>query len=418
MPNNHEKESRLLIQQALEDPLARIPTCLKSTYYDYQKHLNLKYFLQVNLFAQLAYSSYTLADIFILNDIYTLLIITKLSYTVLMLLITTWMYQYYNKPQIFDLLLPTSIIGATAIWFFNLNQSLSPYTLIYQYSSLVFIVLANLGVQVRFGPSLMMSALITLMIYIGVYFNVEGNSMQLLLFSLIYLPVLCFSIYISWNSTLKSRIVFLQHTLNDYNRQAFEHMAHTDSLTGLNNRRFFEYLAKQHVQENLDKDAALQTSLIVFDVDHFKKINDSYGHDVGDRVLQIIAETARNQMRQSDILARYGGEEFVALLTKTNLEDAFKIAERLRKCIEETQVLIDQHQRLNFTISIGTAVLENCSTDLNALLKQADIALYQAKANGRNRTEQYDPNLHPNLLMNMHRSWNVEREVKVVGESI
>jgi predicted signal transduction protein with EAL and GGDEF domain len=107
----------------------------------------------------------------------------------------------------------------------------------------VFIVLANLCVQIRFWPSLITSSLITLIIYIGVYFNTRSDLYQMFLFSLIYLPVLTFSLYISWSSTLKSRMVFLQHTLNEYNRQAFENMAHTDSLTGLNNRRCFEYLA-------------------------------------------------------------------------------------------------------------------------------------------------------------------------------
>src|SRR5690606_2062776 len=133
-----------------------------------------------------------------------------------------------------DLLLPTSIIGASAIWFFNLNQSESPHTLIYQYASLVFIVLANLCVQIRFWPSLINSGLITLVIYIGVYFNTQANLYQMFLFSLIYMPVLTFSLYISWNSTLKSRLVFLQHTLNEYHRQTFENLAHTDSLPGLN----------------------------------------------------------------------------------------------------------------------------------------------------------------------------------------
>ena len=176
----------------------------------------------------------------VLNDILTLLILTKISYTLLIVMVTIWMYHSYRNLPVFDLLLPTSVIGASAIWFFNLNQSESASVLIYQYASLVFIVLANLCVQIRFWPSLITSGLITLVIYLGVYFNTHADPYQIFLFSLIYLPVLTFSLYISWNSTLKSRIVFLQYTLNKYNRQAFENMAHTDSLTGLNNRRCFE----------------------------------------------------------------------------------------------------------------------------------------------------------------------------------
>lgn len=253
------------------------------------------------------------------------------------------------------------------------------------------------------------------MIYMGVYFNVKGDLQQLVLFSLIYVPVLSFSIYISWNSTLKSRIVFLQHTLNEYNRQAFEHMAHTDSLTGLNNRRFFEYLAQQHPTHRLKEGTLSPSSLIVFDVDHFKKINDNYGHDIGDQVLQIIAKTAQSEMRNTDILARYGGEEFIALLPDTHLDDALKIADCLRQRIEQTEVFLDQVQSLKFTISVGAAILETCETDLYTVIKQADIALYQAKANGRNRVEHYDPLTSPNVVLLSQGSWNKDRAIKIIG---
>lgn len=144
MPDKYEEEARLLLQDALQDPLVRIPGSLKPAYFSHHKQLTLKYLLQVNLFAQVAYASYTLADILVLNNIMNLLILTKLGYTLVLVLITIWMYHFYRNLPVFDLLLPTSIIGASAIWFFNLNQSESPHTLIYQYASLVFIVLANL----------------------------------------------------------------------------------------------------------------------------------------------------------------------------------------------------------------------------------------------------------------------------------
>jgi len=381
------------------------PVSLKPAYFNHQKQLTLKYLLQVNLFAQVAYASYTLADILVLNDIMNLLILTKLGYTLVIVLITIWMYHFYRNLPVFDLLLPTSIIGASAIWFFNLNQSESPHTLIYQYASLVFIVLANLCVQIRFWPSLINSGLITLVIYIGVYFNTQADLYQMFLFSLIYMPVLTFSLYISWSSTLKSRLVFLQHTLNEYHRQTFENLAHTDSLTGLNNRRCFEYLVQQLIQNNLKQPAPI--SLLVFDVDHFKQINDRYGHDVGDQVLQMIAQATRNEMRRHDVLARYGGEEFIACLTETSLDDALKIAERLRHKIENIMVNLEHEHRLDLTVSIGAAILESSETDLMALIKQADIALYQAKANGRNRVECYDPELDQGLLGEL-QNWQVK----------
>nr|WP_276534868.1 GGDEF domain-containing protein [Acinetobacter lwoffii] len=265
--------------------------------------------------------------------------------------------------------------------------------------------MANLCVQIRFWPSLITSSLITLIIYIGVYFNTRSDLYQMFLFSLIYLPVLTFSLYISWSSTLKSRMVFLQHTLNEYNRQAFENMAHTDSLTGLNNRRCFEYLAQQLVQQNFDQPVPM--NLLVFDVDHFKQINDRYGHDIGDQVLQTIALSTRSEMRQHDILAHYGGEEFIAFLPETSLDEALKVAERLRHNIENIVIDLDSQHRFSFSISIGAAILESCETDLMTLIKQADIALYQAKANGRNRVEAYDPDLEQSLAGEL-QNWQVK----------
>lgn len=413
MPHDDEKESRILIQDALQDPLVRIPAPLKTAYHAHQKQLTLKYLLQVNLFAQLAYASYTLADILVLSDILHLLILTKLSYTALIVLITIWMYYFYQNLPVFDLLLPTSIIGASAIWFFNLNQSESVYTLIYQYASLVFIVLANLCVQIRFWPSLITSGLISLMIYIGVYFNTQADLYQIFLFSLIYLPVLTFSLYMSWSSTLKSRIVFLQHTLNEYNRRALERLAHTDSLTGLNNRRCFEYLAQQLVQQNLDQPVSM--CLLIFDVDHFKQINDRYGHDIGDQVLQLIAHATRHEMRQQDILARYGGEEFITFLPNTSLDEALRVAEHLRHKIENIVVDLDNQHHFSFSVSIGAAILESCETDLMTLIKQADIALYQAKANGRNRVAAYAPDLEQGLVGEMQSVWQLNPPVKIMS---
>ncbi|MFW1754583.1 hypothetical protein [Acinetobacter wanghuae] len=152
MPNEYEKDHRALIQEALNDPLARIPERLKSCYYEHQKALNLKYLLQVNLIAQFAYVVYTLADILVLTDIRTLLIVSKLGFAVVMTLITIWIYNHYQNLPLFDLLLPTSIIGASSIWFFNLNISESPYTLIYQYACWCLLCLLIYACKSVFAP--------------------------------------------------------------------------------------------------------------------------------------------------------------------------------------------------------------------------------------------------------------------------
>lgn len=129
----------------------------------------------------------------------------------------------------------------------------------------------------------------------------------------------------------------------------------------------------------------------MFDVDFFKRINDNYGHDIGDQVLQKIAEIARKEMRRDDVLARFGGEEFVALLPETSIDDAMMIAGRLRQKIESTTVCISNTIKLNFTISIGVSQLDPDEVDLHLLIKEADVALYRAKQNGRNQVVSFDP---------------------------
>jgi diguanylate cyclase (GGDEF)-like protein len=167
-------------------------------------------------------------------------------------------------------------------------------------------------------------------------------------------------------------------------------LAHTDELTQLYNRRHFVNLAENCIH---DWPRYSSTCLLMFDVDHFKQINDSYGHDVGDRVLQLIADTARKEMRHSDVLARFGGEEFIILLSDTQLQDALVIAERIRNSIQQQYLYARPELILKFTVSIGIAELESHTQDLDDLIKKADVALYAAKKSGRNRIEVYRPDM-------------------------
>ena len=141
-----------------------------------------------------------------LPDVGLLAISLKTAYTLLMMGITWGIYTYSKSILLFDLMLPLSIVGASALWFSLLNLSNSPDVPIYLYASLVFIVLANLCVQIRFKAAVLISLCISLILLIGVYFAISGNIHQLQLFILIYSPVLLFSLYISWNSTQKSRL--------------------------------------------------------------------------------------------------------------------------------------------------------------------------------------------------------------------
>jgi diguanylate cyclase (GGDEF)-like protein len=158
-----------------------------------------------------------------------------------------------------------------------------------------------------------------------------------------------------------------------------------DSLTGLYNRRFFDRRLSYEIERWRRSDHPL--SLVMFDVDHFKSINDTHGHHTGDLVLKHLAKVAKESTRDGDVLARHGGEEFVVLMPNSGLDAAANGAERLRKAIE-VNALVFEGTAIPITISAGVAATERDVTqDAQALLRAADVALYNAKHLGRNRIE-------------------------------
>ena len=166
------------------------------------------------------------------------------------------------------------------------------------------------------------------------------------------------------------------------NQDLLLELATTDSLTKLANRRHFLEKCVQEISRC--RRYAGGMALLMVDVDHFKKVNDTLGHDVGDLVLQKLARLMEEALRTSDLAGRLGGEEFGALLPETDLDQAFEVAERLRKLIEKTQITTPSGP-IGITVSIGIGGnLAGCQT-IEELLKHADLALYEAKAGGRNR---------------------------------
>jgi len=161
-------------------------------------------------------------------------------------------------------------------------------------------------------------------------------------------------------------------------------LAVTDPLTGLYNRRY----CSSHLQSLLQKgrETGSSLSVMLMDLDKFKNVNDTYGHDVGDEVLKEFARRLRENMRGIDLVARYGGEEFIAILPETEKQHAYAAAERLRKSIESPTFQISHDvKELAVTVSIGLAGTINCNVTPNELIKLADQALYASKNEGRNR---------------------------------
>lgn len=160
-------------------------------------------------------------------------------------------------------------------------------------------------------------------------------------------------------------------------------MAQTDPLTRLSNRRAFESQARTLIEDA--NEAGMQIALVMFDIDHFKRINDTHGHTVGDDALRLVADLCRASWRQSDVVARIGGEEFAVLVRVQTASHAFDLAERLRRLIADARVPIGADMSCSITASFGIAFsAASDEFDVVALLKRADRMLYEAKQAGRN----------------------------------
>ncbi len=167
-----------------------------------------------------------------------------------------------------------------------------------------------------------------------------------------------------------------------------EMLSRTDRLTQLNNRGYWE----ECLLQEFSRFQRYQTtcSVVMFDIDHFKKVNDTYGHQAGDEVIRQVSQALRDNLRQTDIAGRYGGEEFGVILGNTCAESAVTFCERIRKQVEAMEVVHDG-QTIKFTISLGISQAVESTGTYTDWLEQADQALYASKEGGRNQTNIYKP---------------------------
>jgi len=209
---------------------------------------------------------------------------------------------------------------------------------------------------------------------------------------------------LSGNDDEEISAMFLKHGANDYIKKPFSkeefsvrvnnsiealeniqmimNYANRDFLTGLYNRRYFynaitEYL--DSIQESGEKCA-----VAMIDIDHFKKVNDTYGHDIGDKAIIALADILRSSTSPTDVVSRFGGEEFCLVLKNINRFSAIDILERIRTTVESFSLPVDENTQLKFTISIG-ATIHDFEDTLDDTIGQADMMLYKAKNNGRNQ---------------------------------
>ena len=191
--------------------------------------------------------------------------------------------------------------------------------------------------------------------------------------------------FYSWELLAKVKIHLelkkTQEELKNINSQ-LEKLVRTDSLTGVNNRREILALGEKELQRC--RRYHRYFSVLVIDIDHFKHINDTFGHILGDKTLITVAGAIKNCLRQVDSFGRFGGEEFVAILPETNLQDATTTAQRICQVTNELNIEIDR-QKVRGTASIGFATFSPEDNNLEAVIERADHAMFAAKNQGRNR---------------------------------
>lgn len=171
-----------------------------------------------------------------------------------------------------------------------------------------------------------------------------------------------------------------------YQRRKTQHLYELsvhDPLTNLFNRRHAISVIEHWLEKHRSERQVF--SVFIIDIDHFKQVNDTYGHPIGDKLLVAIANAASTIIRPSDVLARFGGEEFICLLPRISTEEAERIAERIRQKVDSTAITLDDGATIQRTVSIGITHVDFNDLDINSILKRADVAMYQAKEAGRNR---------------------------------
>jgi len=194
------------------------------------------------------------------------------------------------------------------------------------------------------------------------------------------------TIFISAMTVILLEIYFVMSLFSraiSRHREELNLLATIDPLTGVNNRRTLMAMGQEFIE--FSKRYNKPFSVIMMDVDHFKKINDTYGHLNGDIVLRELARTLKNNIRASDIVARYGGEEFVIVLPETSTCSASDLAEQLRTVINQSTTLTDEGQHITWSASFGIATHQDTINTFSSLLNNADKALYEAKDTGRNK---------------------------------
>jgi diguanylate cyclase (GGDEF)-like protein len=253
----------------------------------------------------------------------------------------------------------------------------------YQYLVLAILIYMNVNVRPAFGFALVASLALGL-VYSATLIVCGGSTPTLVVGLGFMAAVIHLTLVANWRMERDARYAFLHRLLDRLRREEAEAEANRDALTGLGNRRLLEQAASGLWQEG--RHTAMPAAVILLDVDHFKAFNDRYGHPSGDFCLKRIAEVMRSTLSGADeVAARFGGEEFLLLLPRANLPQATRIAERVRRAVEQLAIPHEASGKGFVTVSLGVMAGPVSRHSLGELIEGADMALYAAKRAGRNQ---------------------------------
>lgn len=315
----------------------------------------------------------------------------------------------------------SSIISFIIFWIDNYERELIRLKFIIQIFSTIVVMVLGVGiavvdqwvttsispfiiVSIMMALVVLMHPLISTLVYIGLFTLFVFTMPIIITDSLILTSTIMNGVTVVMMAVGLSNIMWYYYTKNEKQKRVIEVqnanleeqkqeleqlnyrlsvLASMDSMTQLLNRREFEN--QVNAELSVFKDDVFASSMMIADIDHFKRVNDQYGHPVGDELLKQFSLLLKAVLRDKDLIARWGGEEFVVMLHQANPNEAFKIAERLRRTIESTTFKINHHQ-IHITVSFGIAPLNtNDEEPLYSSYLRADKALYQAKESGRNK---------------------------------
>ncbi|WP_293765001.1 GGDEF domain-containing protein [uncultured Aquitalea sp.] len=362
----------------------------------YVRRYHGRFLLAVNLIGALAFFSYVIADALLIPDMAWASLCVR-AVLLGVACIDIWLVFRRHSPAsilLKDQLMPIHDIIASVAWFELLKRSHSPAVPTFLYASIIFVVFVNMGMRVSFRGAVFHSLAISAVIMVNLALMNPHDSQPLLVFALVYLPVLLFCFFISWTNISNVRRGFLASQADNRRKKELSALNHklellatTDALTRIGNRRSFDSQLQEYWA--LMRSHGRPFALLLADIDYFKPYNDHYGHQAGDHCLAAVAASLSGSLRSGQAMCfRYGGEEFAILLQVTDQQDLNHVAARLVEQVGHLPLAHDHRpdQLGRVTISIGAALSSLPGlADADALLNCCDRMLYQAKVEGRHR---------------------------------